>query len=159
MSKQSSVISALAFMVVVAVVLIAQQPVNVAKVGGASVVAGPCETVAKTYTPINMSTATTTRIIAPTSSKKTYVCGFHLLAAGADNVAWIEGTGGTCGTATAGMAGGTTAASGYNFAANGGIVVGDSGHQVMASAGTNVDVCLITSAAVQLSGGVVWVQQ
>jgi hypothetical protein len=119
----------------------------------------PCEANAQTSTSISMTSATTTRIVAPTSAKKTYICGLTLMAGAADNVALVEGTGGTCGTGTAGVAGGTTAANGFNFAANGGIAwpAGKVAHAV--TAGTNVDLCLITSSAGPLAGVIKWVQQ
>jgi hypothetical protein len=119
----------------------------------------PCAGLAKSYFPVNISTATTVRFAAPTASKKTYICSIVLVAASADNVNIIEGTGGTCGTATAGVAGGTTAATGFNLAANGGLTLGNGASSVMATAGSNVDMCLITSAAVQLSGHISWVQR
>jgi len=122
-------------------------------------VGDPCQTVAHTYTPISMTTATTTRIIAPTAAKKTYICALSLFAGAADNVAIVEGTGGTCGTGTAGVYGGTTAANGIVFAANEGTNIGAGSNAIMATAGTNVDFCLITSTTGPLSGHVVWVQQ
>jgi hypothetical protein len=119
----------------------------------------PCEANAQTSTPISMTTATTLRIVAPTSAKKTYVCGLTLLAGAADNVALVEGTGGSCVTGITGVAGGTTAANGFNLAANGGFVwpAGKVAHAV--TAGTNVDLCLITSSTGPLTGVVKWVQQ
>lgn len=118
----------------------------------------PCQNIAKTYTPVSIASATTTRIIAPAASKKTYICSMILTAAAAINVGIVEGTGGTCGSGTAGVIGGTTAATGPNLLANGGFVIGSGGNAVAATAGTNVDFCLITSAASQLTGHVVWVQ-
>lgn len=132
--------------------------VNVAQVGGTTVVAGTCEGFARTFTPINISTATTTRIIAPASAKKTYICGMFLWAGGTNNVGIVEGTGGTCGTGTAGVVGGTTAATGLVMTAQNAFVMTSTGYAQLATAGTNVDFCLITSAAQQLSGHVVWVQ-
>lgn len=118
-----------------------------------------CETVAQTSTPISITTATTTRIVAPTSAKKTYICYLFLTSAAADNVAIVEGTGGTCGSSTAGVIGGTTAANGPNFAANGGVALSNGGKTSVAeTAGTNVDLCLITSAATPLAGVIKWVQ-
>lgn len=118
----------------------------------------PCQGVAKTYTPISITTNTTTRIVAPTAAKRTYICYLLLTSAAADNIGIVEGTGGTCGAGTAGVIGGTTAANGPNFAANGGISLGNSGYAVAATAGTNVDLCLITSAATPLAGHIAWVQ-
>lgn len=122
-------------------------------------VADPCLTITPTPTPISITTNTTTRIIAPTSAKKTYICYLFLTSAAADNIGIVEGTGGTCGAATVGIVGGTTAANGPNFAANGGIQFTNGGLSVLQTAGTNVDVCLITSAATPLAGHVRWVQQ
>ena len=110
--------------------------------------------VGDTYKAINISTATTTLIVTGVSGRQVRISAQHMIAAGADNVAWIEGTGATCGTGTAGMAGGTTAASGYNFAANGGIAEGSGVGTVLQTVTTGDSVCLVTSAAVQLSGGI-----
>jgi hypothetical protein len=119
----------------------------------------PCATGTKTFTPISITTNTTTRIIAPAASKRTYVCFMFLTSAAADNIGIVEGTGGTCGTGTAGIIGGTTSANGPNFSANGGLAIGDGGSTALATAGSNVDFCLITSAATPLAGHVAWVQQ
>ena len=131
--------------------------VNQSQVGGTNVVADPCQANAKSYAVVNMSSATTTRIIAPVSAKHTYICSMILMASAADNVVIEEGTGGTCGTGTAGIAGDTT--TGLALGANGGFVMGDGLAAVMATAGTNVDFCLKTSSAAQLSGHVAYVQQ
>ena len=130
-------------------------------VGGnlVGLIGDPCETVAATYTPIAITTATTTRIIAPTSAKKTYICGMFLVSGAANNIAVVEGTGGTCGSSTAGVVGGTTAANGLILAANEGFMVGNGGKAVWATAGTNVDFCLITSATGTVAGHVKWVAQ
>ncbi len=129
---------------------------NVTAYGGTSV--DPCLSVAPTYTPISITSATTTRIVAPTSAKKTYVCYMFLLSAIANNVGIVEGTGGTCGSSTAGVVGGTTAANGINLAANSGAVFQEGGFAALATAGTNVDLCLITSAAGPVAGHIKWVQ-
>lgn len=139
---------------------ISNQTVNQTQIGGTTLTAADaCMANAHTFTPINISTATTTRIIAPTTAKKTYLCGLFLFAAGADNIGVVEGTGGTCAVSTAGVIGGTTAATGINLAANQGFEMPVTGYAHVATAGTNVDFCLITSASVQLSGHAVWVQQ
>lgn len=119
----------------------------------------PCQSVAKTYTPISIGSATTTRIVAPAAAKKTYVCSVDLLAFAANDVAVVEGTGGTCGSGTAGVVGGTTTGTGISFPAQGGLAKGNGGYAVWSTAGTNVDLCLITSSAGPLSGHIAWVQQ
>lgn len=127
--------------------------------GTNSATVNPCAIVTPTSVPVNISTATTTRIIAPSASNKTYICSMFLIAAGTQNVGIVEGTGGTCGTGTAGVIGGTTAATGPNLTAQAGFTLGNGLGAVAATAGTNVDFCLITSAAVQLSGVVTYVQK
>lgn len=101
---------------------------------------------------VNISTATTTLAITGVSGRQVRICSFNLVTAGANNVAFIEGTGATCGTGTAGMTGGTTAASGWNFAANGGITQGSGLGEVMSTATAGDSVCIVTSAGTQLSG-------
>lgn len=127
--------------------------------GTRQVVIHPCEANTQSYAPISITTATTTRIVAPSASNKTYICSMFLTSAAADNIGIVEGTGGTCGTGTAGVIGGTTAANGPNFAANGGVLLQAGGKVSIAqTAGTNVDLCLITSAATPLAGGINYVQ-
>lgn len=101
---------------------------------------------------INISTATTTLAITGVSSRQARICSINLVTAAANNVALVEGTGGTCGTGTAGMNGGTTAATGWNFAANGGIAQGMGIGEVMTTATAGDSICIISSAATQLSG-------
>jgi hypothetical protein len=109
--------------------------------------------VGDTYKNINVSTATTTLLVTGVSGRQVRISALHMITSIANNVAFIEGTGATCGTGTAGMAGGTTAASGYNLAANGGIAFGSGLGTVMQTATTGDSVCVVTSAAAQLSGG------
>lgn len=127
--------------------------------GTRAAVVHPCEAAIQSYAPISITTATTTRIVAPSASNKTYICSMLLTSAAADNVGIVEGTGGTCGSGTAGVIGGTTAANGPNFAANGGLFIQAGGKvSVAQTAGTNVDLCLITSASTPLAGGINYVQ-
>ena len=107
-------------------------------------------------TPINVTT--NTQIISGAVGKQTYLCGINLIAGAADNVALVEGTGTVCGTGTAGIACGTTAATGWNFAANGGLTSGN-GVGIVARTATAADnVCLLVSTGAQVSGSIVWAQ-
>jgi hypothetical protein len=130
-----------------------QSPLTV--VGGA---ADPCQTIANSTARGSIASATTTRIITPSASNKTYICSVDLLSFAANNVAVVEGTGGTCGSGTAGVIGGTTTGTGISFAAQGGLVKGGAGFFVWNTAGTNVDFCLITSTTGPLSYFVKYVQ-
>lgn len=119
----------------------------------------PCQGSAGSYTPINIAASGSIRIIAGSATKQTYICQFHINNNTAEGVALTEGTGTNCGTSTVGIVGGTTAATGYNFAANGGISVGVGRSWVMKTATAADDVCLNPGASTQLTGGVRWVQQ
>lgn len=137
--------------------LTANQSVNVNQKGGTALAAAdPCEANAQLSQSINISSATTTRLIAPASAKKTYVCGMHLMVSAADNIVIEEGTGGTCGSGTAAVEGDTT--TGLSFAANGGIVLPPGPYSHMQTAGTNVDFCFKTSSTAQVTGTVKYVQ-
>ena len=118
--------------------------------GYARVYVDPCQGGTKTYTPISLTASG--QVLAGTSSKKTYVCHLEIVTATAQNIALVEGTGTVCATSIAGMAGGTTAATGWNFAANGGINLGNGASSVAAEA-TNADnICLLLSSTGQTSG-------
>lgn len=120
----------------------------------ARVLSDPCSRLAKTFIPINISTNTTTEITPSLAGSSTnyYVCSLNLVTAGANNVALVDDDSDGCGSVTSGLAGGTTAASGWNFAANGGIAIGNGASSVFKTVGTNRVICLVTSAATQLSG-------
>lgn len=114
----------------------------------------PCSSGAKTFLPINISTATTTEITPSLAGASTnyYVCSLVLVTAAANNVALVDDDSDGCGSVTSGMAGGTTSGSGFNMAANSGMTFGNGMGAVFKTNGTNRVVCLVTSAATQLSG-------
>lgn len=125
--------------------------------GSTALVADPCQAVAKTSVPISQTT--NTQLLAGTSAKKTYICSIMLVAADAENISLVAGTGSVCGTGTAAVIGGTTAAAGPNLASNGGFAWG-SGLATIASGLTNADnVCLFQSASGRVAGVLTYVQQ
>jgi hypothetical protein len=132
---------------------------DMTSIGGAVITPDACQTGAKTSTPISLTANGT--VIAKASSKQIYICSINVVVGAATNVAMVEGTQTTnpCDTSTAGISGGTTAATGWNFAANGGLTLGNGMGTVARTATANHDVCLLVSAANQVSGNVVWVQQ
>lgn len=135
----------------------ANQSTNQAQIGGSAVVADPCQQLARTNQTI--TTTAGVQLIAGTSAKQTYICSMDIITATAQNIALVEGTGTVCATGIAGMAGGTTAATGWNFSANGGFVKGTGGNWVFRTA-TNADnVCLLLSGSGQTSGSIQYVQQ
>lgn len=128
-------------------------------IGGVAVVPDPCQTATKVYTPINVVTGTNT-IITGVSAKKKYICNIMLFSAGTDNVAVFQATTGTsCVTALVGVIGGTTTATGMQMTAQTGFVMGNGASAVAATTVVNTDLCIVTSASVQMSGVVVTVDQ
>lgn len=115
----------------------------------------PCSALAKTYIPINISTATTTEITAALAgaSNHYYVCSINIgPVAGAQNLALVDDDTDNCASVTSGLAGGTTAGSGWNLAANSGLTMGNGLGSIARTNGTNRVLCLVSSAAVQTSG-------
>lgn len=120
--------------------------------------ADPCTALPKVYVPFSISSATTTQLVAASASNFNYICSINVVASAAENVALIEDDTAACASPTAGMAGGVTAATGWNLAANGGLAHGDGVATVFKSAASNRYSCLITSSTAQLSGTISYVQ-
>lgn len=119
----------------------------------------PCQSGAKTYTSINVVTATNT-IITGVAAKKKYICGMFLYPAGTDNIAIFQATTGTaCATSLVGVIGGTTTGTGIIATAQAGFVLPTTGYAHAATTVNQTDLCIVTSAAVQLSGVVVTVDR
>lgn len=131
------------------------------QVGGSPVVGDPCQLNAHTFTPISINSASTTTAVAGTSSKNTYVCHIFIApTAAAVNFTLVSGSGTNCGTAVhAALFGGTTAANGANLVANEGWTEGDGLSAVMATTTAGDNICLVPSAAQQISGVIVTVAQ
>ncbi len=123
--------------------------------------ADACMFQAKSGAPINLTASG--QVITGTASKKTYICSIDVGTATAQSIALVEGTGTTCATNTFGLAGGTTAATGWSLAANGGLTKGSGlGTVYSPSADTNAtaaNVCLLLSGSGQASGQITYVQQ
>lgn len=115
----------------------------------------PCSGIAKIFVAISQTTGT--QLFTGTASNKTYVCGVHIVTATAQNIALVSGTGSVCATGTGAMAGGTTAATGWNLSANGGIVLGTGGATVAKSVANADNVCLLQSSTGQISGTISYV--
>lgn len=121
----------------------------------------PCSQLTKSGAAI--STTTSAQVIAGTSAKKTYICSLDLITATSQNIALVEGTGSVCATNIFGLAGGTTAATGWNLPANGGLTKGSGAGTVYSpsadSNATAANVCLLLSSSGQTSGHITYVQQ
>lgn len=104
-----------------------------------------------------INTTASAQLVAGVSGQKVHICEINIVLSAADNVALVEGTGSVCGTSTAGLFGGSTAATGWNFAATtGGSLVIGNGHDLISQTATNADnVCLLVSTGAQVSGNIV----
>lgn len=100
---------------------------------------------------INVSTATTTQLVALSSGKKIYVSALDVVAAGTGNITFVYGTGTNCGTGTTSLTGA------YNLTAQAGIAKGNGLGAVLVVPASNA-LCVTTSAAVQMSGSVAYAQ-
>ena len=100
---------------------------------------------------INISTATTTKVITGITERWTYITSFNVIAGGSGNFQLVYGTDSTCGTGQVALTGA------YNLTAQAGLVVG-SGIAPALVIPTGNDVCVITSAAVQMSGSIAYAQ-
>lgn len=104
--------------------------------------------------PINVSTATTTQLVALSSGKKIYVSAMDFVNASgtADNVTFEYGTGSNCGTGTTALTGPyATGTNSPGLSKGGGLGV------IMTVPASNA-LCMVTSAAVQVSGSVSYTQ-
>lgn len=117
----------------------------------------PCAINLRTPKPISLAAGA--KVITGVAGKQIYICHIALVSGTAQNVALVEGTGSTCATGITGMAGGSTAATGWNFAANTGIVEGVGSAWVQATATAGDDVCLLSSSTGQISGVIDYAQQ
>lgn len=134
------------------------QEVGIADGSGNKYVADPCQQFVRTPVTINLTAGGT--LITGTAAKQTYVCFIQFaLSATADNVALVEGTGTVCATSIAGMAGGSTAATGWNLLANGSVTAGTMQNWAFKTTTLADNVCLLASSGAQISGVVQYVQQ
>jgi hypothetical protein len=101
--------------------------------------------------PINVSTATTTQLVALSSGKKIYVTSLDVIAAGTGNITFEYGTGTNCGTGTNLLTGA------YNLTAQAGLAKGNGLGPVLVVPASNA-LCVLTSAAVQMSGSIAYTQ-
>ena len=110
--------------------------------------------------PVVINATGSVQIVTGTAAKQTYITFLQFAINGtADNIALVEGTGTTCGASTTGMAGGSTAATGWNLLANGSVTSSNGGWWVFKTATTGDNVCLLASSGAQISGVVIYAQQ
>ena len=116
---------------------------------------GPTSPYPKGHTAISLTTSS--QVITGTTGNFIYICAIDVVVAAATNVAVVAGTGTVCATSIGGLYGGTTAATGWNFAANGGISKGAGSGTVGKNDATGENLCILVSAANQTSGSITYV--
>lgn len=108
------------------------------------------------YTPVSIS-ANTRIVIAGNANMFVYLCSYNLNASAALTFSIVEGTGATCGTGTAAMVGGVTAAAGPSLGVAGTINFGGGNGAVTKTVVAGDSVCIFPSAGT-LAGVVGWTQ-
>jgi len=136
------------------VVPLALSALNALYVASAS---DPCSRLAKSYFVINVAAAATTEIANASGSNHWYICSVNVVAGAAQGFTIAEDDTDGCGSITAGMNGGTTGATGWQFAANGGAAHGDGSHAIMRSATGGRYLCMVVSTNAQTSGTISYV--
>lgn len=123
---------------------------DLTKMGGTTITFDPCFGRAKSVAMFSLTA--NTQILTGTASNKTYICGIQIVTGAATNIAIVEGTGSVCATSTVQLFGGATAATGWNFAANGGLTAGGSNATIAVTTVNANNICLFVSAANQTTG-------
>lgn len=100
---------------------------------------------------INVSTAVNTQLVALSGATKIYVTSYDVVAGGTGNITFVYGTGTACAT------GQTSLTGAYNLTAQAGIAKGNGLGPVLVVPAGNA-LCVVTSAAVQMSGSVAYTQ-
>lgn len=100
---------------------------------------------------INVATATTTQIVALSGGKAIYVTAWDVIAGGTGNITLEYGTGVACATGT------TVLTGAYPLTAQAGLSKGN-GLGVLYKIPASNALCVLTSAAVQMSGSVSYTQ-
>ena len=99
--------------------------------------------------PIDISTATTTRLVIGASGKRIYATAMDVVSGGTGNIQFISGTGATCGTGTVNVTGT------YTLTAQVGLTKG-TGNGALWVLGSGLSLCAVTSAGVVMGGSLAY---
>lgn len=117
----------------------------------------PCSGVAKRSCVVNTTSAASFEIANAVASEFWYICSVNVVVGAAQGLLIASDDTDGCGSITAGLNGGTTAATGFQFGANGGEAAIGGNAAVMKSATANHYLCLVTSTTAQTSGTIAYV--
>lgn len=101
---------------------------------------------------LNMTTATTTKIITGVASKKTYIGHFRVWTNGTTTAKFVTGTGTNCGTGTADLS------ETWDMTAQNGNSPGNGLGTILKPVAASTDVCVTNGQAVHLNVGVAFTQ-
>lgn len=101
--------------------------------------------------PIDISSATTTQLVALKAGQSVYVTALSLIAAGTGNVQFVYGTGSACATGQGTLTGN------YNLTAQTGLAFGNGSGVVLVVPQGNA-LCVTTSASPEVSGSLAYAQ-
>jgi hypothetical protein len=117
----------------------------------------PCRIYPHNSVAINISSATTTSLIAPVTGAPIYICSWDLQQAGGTGTLALEyGTGATCGTGTATLTGPLTANSGAGTSTD--FSYGSGGEVVVSVPVISQRLCALSTGTIQQSGTINYVQ-
>lgn len=107
-----------------------------------------------------ISQAAGAQLITGVAGQRTYICGLFVLAADAENISLVGGTGTTCATGIYAIIGGTTAANGPNLLAGGSFTLWSHVVTIVppSAAATGDNVCLLQSGTGRVAGVITWKQ-
>lgn len=111
--------------------------------------ADPCLGVTKDSVAISQTASTK---LLTGNPRRYVVCHLKVVGADAESLSLVEGTGAACGTNTAAIDGGTSAANGPNYAAGGGAADGVGAAGVLYQHTAGNDVCLLQSGSGRVAG-------
>jgi hypothetical protein len=110
----------------------------------------------KLYLPFDITGAATTEITPSLAGASThyYICALNIVNGGtANNVNLVDDNSDNCASVTASLiSSGLAAGDGWNFAANGGLTIGNGLGSIMRTQTSNAVLCLVTSASSELHG-------
>lgn len=104
------------------------------------------------FAPLNMTTATTTQIVAASGSTVIYVCSYAIHVGGASNVKVVRGTGTNCGTGT------TDVSTTWKFTSAGEGINRSGGNGLVLKGAASGALCITSSAAVNVDVEVAYTQ-
>ena len=149
---------AFAIFILFCLYLIAQTPstsISSSAIGNIGVDVCSDHSAIKTFMPVSQAATGPTTLLAGVVGKRWYICfiDLHIVTNGQNNnVNLVEGTGTNCSSVSAGLMGGTTAATGPNLDSSDWLLMGNGSAAVMVTATAGDNVCYVATGATGIAG-------